>query len=116
MVLDAEHDAFIDPLHGLYLVCLSSSAKADDPVNTESRLLDAPPELVIGPATLGRTRWRGMTSHSFGNSNPISRSRAGSSPHPARTVSWRNECTGCSIAAAISARAAAPIALIAWPA
>src|ERR1700728_3388800 len=26
------------------------------------RLLDAPPELVIGPATSGRTRWRSMTN------------------------------------------------------
>src|SRR5579862_3004850 len=32
---DAEHDAFIGPLHGVYLICLSSSAKADDPVNID---------------------------------------------------------------------------------
>src|SRR5271156_2561994 len=30
MALDAEHDGFVRPLHGLYLVRLSSSAKADD--------------------------------------------------------------------------------------
>jgi hypothetical protein len=33
MALDAEHNAFIGPLHGLYLVCLPSSAKMI-PVNT----------------------------------------------------------------------------------
>jgi hypothetical protein len=26
------------------------------------RLLDSPPELAIGPATSGRTRWRAMTT------------------------------------------------------
>jgi hypothetical protein len=38
----------------------SSPAKAGDPVIARPSLLDAPPELVIGPAK-GRTRWRGMT-------------------------------------------------------
>src|ERR1700682_811046 len=55
-------------LHRHYPPTLSSSAKADDPViaicadqNSAPRLLDGPPELVIGPATSGRTRWRAMT-------------------------------------------------------
>jgi hypothetical protein len=52
---------------------LSCSAKAEHPVAAACRgfsltptpncrrLLDRPPELVIGPATSGRTRWRTMT-------------------------------------------------------
>ena len=49
---------------GEVILCLSCSAKAEHPVNpVVRRLLDHPPEPVIGPATSGRTRWRMMTGN-----------------------------------------------------
>jgi hypothetical protein len=40
---------------------VSSTLASCRVANARQRLLDHPPELVIGPATWGRTRWRMMT-------------------------------------------------------
>src|SRR5271155_2751581 len=60
VALDAEHNAFIGPLHGRNVICLSSSEKGDYPETAMRRFLEPPPS-------------RAMTSQSFGNSKPISR-------------------------------------------
>jgi hypothetical protein len=67
-------EAATRPVASAHARCLSCPAKAGHPVITALavctprapfrfwRLLDRPPEPVIGPATSGRTRWRTMTA------------------------------------------------------
>ncbi len=59
MALDAEHDAFIGPLHGLYLVRLV--------IIREGAMIQS------SRSCMRLAGLAGMTIHSFGNSNPISR-------------------------------------------
>src|ERR1700722_10780346 len=54
MPLDAEHDAIIGPLHGMYLIRLSSSAKADHQVGADDAVTTACPGFAVHDKSLLR--------------------------------------------------------------